>query len=636
MKNIHGLSGTSLTNTDYSDLVTYLGEETSVGYDIVVAIGQSNMEGNNNGKDRAPNPRIKQYNQSDAVVDANDNLDHYAGTTGAGPAYSFCELILPFLNSNRTLLIVPAALGGTGFDDDRWNPGDDLYTNAVAQVNEAKALTGTNRVIVALWQQGESDVGDENTNYRQQFDTFVSSFRTAISESNLPFVVGTMPPLWVDNVTIRSLWDNWIRTAYQRVPYLGSIDTDGGLLFDAIHYDDVSMREIGNRYFSGFIAAYQNSHPFFEWTGTLTARSTDQTSFTVFTSKPANYDYLCQFRYREPTSENWTFSSELNCRRCLDVTGLTSGATYEVQARIQNVASGIWTEWSLSTSVTLTGATEDLSALGDIIDELEPWGAFSTADLDAYSHVVTPFQYGVGVVNDGTTDLTIADNYDASAVAHFDSAQGYLKTWLNQNQLERFTHSVTAELPLFSNSSGALLSNSNGRNSMRFPGTGGTGKLEAPNSRLVMNQTALSVFMRIEPDTFSGIQRLFHVLNFRYLLYINNGQNLALEVNTDVTSDSVFAAGTLPASGAFVVGGQVDWKGTEAKLLVDETIVATESSLVDDGGNGKWADAKNTVRVSDTSSGYDGLLESLIIFQEPLTDKLMRRVAQQMNASNNY
>ncbi|MFA6292741.1 MAG: sialate O-acetylesterase [Victivallales bacterium] len=105
-------------------------------------------------------PNILQWARSGdnagKAVPASNPMDFDGGgaPVGVGPAMAFAKTILEH-DPRQQILVIPAAVGATGFSSNDWNPGDKVYEKMLSMVNEALQDGGTIDGIV--WNQGEGD-----------------------------------------------------------------------------------------------------------------------------------------------------------------------------------------------------------------------------------------------------------------------------------------------------------------------------------------------------------------------------------------------------------------------------------------------------------------------------------------------
>jgi hypothetical protein len=232
--------------------------------DVILVIGQSNTH-YGLGLDPAidlPNDRVFQLGRFGAddgvVIAATEPLQHHSQQLDRiGFALSFAkQYVQDFLASdgNRNVVIIPGAEGGTGFGDQRWNKGDDLYNDAVQRTQFILENFSGSRLVAILWHQGEDDVG--NPSYMSALDQFILDIRQDLDADSIPFILGGMVPYWVDQSADRMAQQNIIRETVNRVPLTGYADPSLPWVlvkedntFDDIHFDAAGQRELACRYF---------------------------------------------------------------------------------------------------------------------------------------------------------------------------------------------------------------------------------------------------------------------------------------------------------------------------------------------------------------------------------------------------
>jgi Carbohydrate esterase, sialic acid-specific acetylesterase/Concanavalin A-like lectin/glucanases superfamily len=277
--------------------------DTSSGYDIFLLAGQSNMAGRAAitspiDADGQPVATIKMWDPVHGIVPAKDPLIHpETGTrpTGVGMGMSFAKAYSNYLvatgSPNRKVLLVGGAWGGTSFVENvpnlgyRWlvtsNPtvGGDLYRSAVARTNAAiaKAIADepSSKFKGILWHQGESDLVRGGANgYAAKHKDLMLAFRTQITGgANAPIVVGEMAPCWwsqcgssVQTVSEADLntmlnYFHGISTQLPNSAWVSSAGLQSNSAADQIHFNTVSQRELGRRYFSKYWEASQGLAP---------------------------------------------------------------------------------------------------------------------------------------------------------------------------------------------------------------------------------------------------------------------------------------------------------------------------------------------------------------------------------------
>ena len=235
-------------------------------YDVFLVAGQSNTL---NGCCRDPSIQkedslIVQLGRFDndnlKVIPAREPLAHHnAKPNRIGFAMTFAKLYKEkYLKEGRKVLLIPTGHGGTGFIDNHWNPGDDLYEDALMRVNYVFDKYPKSELKGILWQQGEKDVNQKSDHFRADLDTMIVEIREDIKVADLstPFLMGGMVPYWVDQKKRREVQQRHIRKTSERhdnVWYVSPYDPftikKDDNKDDEIHYDAKGQVELGNRYF---------------------------------------------------------------------------------------------------------------------------------------------------------------------------------------------------------------------------------------------------------------------------------------------------------------------------------------------------------------------------------------------------
>ena len=244
------------------------------GYDVYVLAGQSNMAGrfgpadfeNEEIPDRSifyiPGESNTASGLGGSVVGgriypAIDPLVHYSisgNSLHVGPGTAFARTIRKATHPNRDILLLATAEGGTGIvsDSDEWNPngttgdGGVRYNSMIADITAALALDVDNELKAVYWSQGETNAGaGAQTTYPPAFLAFATSTRTAVGDTDLPFVLSGLLPenssYDIMNAAQASMdQDSGESDAISRVRYVaGPIGYSGG---DNIHFSVAGQR----------------------------------------------------------------------------------------------------------------------------------------------------------------------------------------------------------------------------------------------------------------------------------------------------------------------------------------------------------------------------------------------------------
>ena len=195
-------------------------------YDIIILAGQSNAEGC--GKGEVANPSVPSeqilwmtddakltYTDEDGVHKIDKVVPPTATTVTVAEepevdGWKIGKFILPFaaryaeqcLEPGRKVLIVNAAVGGTGFARKEWGIGTPLYERLVRLTGEALNKNPGSRIVAFLWHQGEHDAFENadwdperryqfyKTNLTRMLDDYFARF------GKMPFVAAGFCDEW--------------------------------------------------------------------------------------------------------------------------------------------------------------------------------------------------------------------------------------------------------------------------------------------------------------------------------------------------------------------------------------------------------------------------------------------------------
>ncbi|MCL2627289.1 MAG: sialate O-acetylesterase [Oscillospiraceae bacterium] len=234
-------------------------------FDIIIQGGQSNSEGCGIGAvdvPYEPRPEILMM-KSDLGIDiARENF--YEGNTIGNLSLTFADRYVQRgrLKDGRKLLILMAAVGGTGFHDRRWGLKDDLFLKMIEMIEKALSMNPENKAVVFLWHQGESDTANpvRDIHYKN-LRTLVENVRETAGQKSLPFIAGDLVPQWYNENTevckpivtaIKDVCSDIGHGAFTETTGLTSNSEVVGN-DDIIHFSRQALYELGDRYYEKYL-----------------------------------------------------------------------------------------------------------------------------------------------------------------------------------------------------------------------------------------------------------------------------------------------------------------------------------------------------------------------------------------------
>ena len=260
-------------------------------FDIVVLAGQSNAQGGGLGETTAhyqKNENVYFLNDTKSfglVVDPEtDNVSLSAdcpsityietaedSTSAANLSFRFAErYVQNNLQTGRKLLIIRAAVGGTGFTRGEWLlQTGKLYYRMLSMVDEALQLNKENKLVAFLWHQGEHDafekatlpVSDIEEFYYANFKAILTDFRSRYELDNLPIVAAGFVDEW------SALYKEQCQAVYsatkrvfEEIRHAGFVETKGLKTNnqtvgngDNIHFSRDALYQLGDKYYQKFM-----------------------------------------------------------------------------------------------------------------------------------------------------------------------------------------------------------------------------------------------------------------------------------------------------------------------------------------------------------------------------------------------
>lgn len=247
-------------------------------FDIIVQAGQSNSDGYAFGDVEnafKPDNRVW-YLTGDWQVPDNFHFEpakeyihfHYDNLICGNFSLAFARRYIEEgrLEPERKLLILRNGVGGTGFLDNYWKPGDRLYVRMMNMIQTALELNPENRLKALLWHQGETEAlffqASYDVHYKNLMD-FVRTVRGTLEMPELPFVAGDFTEQWSEEhkdivvpvvQAIRSVCKDAGMAAFVESTGLlsNAQDTANNPNTDSIHFCRRAIYELGNRYYDAF------------------------------------------------------------------------------------------------------------------------------------------------------------------------------------------------------------------------------------------------------------------------------------------------------------------------------------------------------------------------------------------------
>lgn len=238
-----------------------------VGFDIVLLAGQSNMKGDGtlDSLIDVSDSRVWQWgvkssdsNRYQKITQAIDPLSFNDSNTGKnGPGCWFGRSYAAAIPAHRHVLLIPAAVGGTGllYGSMEWAVDDTLYTESVTQANAAIAaalsLYPNSRFVGICWIQGEAESSSTvytKADYKTAFSSMLSGFRADIDGATDAWcVIGSMVPEFVSSTTNGATIDAAHQELAGEVSKVTYVAGPSGVTADNVHYNAAGCRIMGAR-----------------------------------------------------------------------------------------------------------------------------------------------------------------------------------------------------------------------------------------------------------------------------------------------------------------------------------------------------------------------------------------------------
>ncbi|HWA36115.1 MAG TPA: sialate O-acetylesterase [Cyclobacteriaceae bacterium] len=228
---------------------------------VFLMAGQSNMAGRGvvEPADTVPDPRILTINKNDEIVLAKEPLHYYEPErTGLDCGLSFARMLLKSLPGNVSILMVPAAIGGSSIQqwlgDSTWHEVR-LLSNAKQKIAVA-AKVGVFKGI--LWHQGESNSNKKQDieQHVQRLTALTDTLRRLTGDHNLPFLIGELGSFSKNPEGFANINNQLL--AYTKTDKNTALIKTGDLPHkgDQLHFNSQAQRMMGERFAEKFVGDF--------------------------------------------------------------------------------------------------------------------------------------------------------------------------------------------------------------------------------------------------------------------------------------------------------------------------------------------------------------------------------------------
>jgi len=232
---------------------------------VFIMAGQSNMAGRAfvEPQDTISDRQIISINKENRLILAKEPLHFYQPkVTGLDCGMSFARELIPHLDKNTVILLLPCAVGGSSIDfwlNDSIFNGVHLKSNFMEKVELAKKY-GTLKGI--LWHQGESDAFEDKIPvYKSKLNELFTFFRKYTGNDSLPIILGELGSYTVSE-KMKANWNSIngiIHQAASADKHCSLVSTgDLNLKEDNGHVDTPSQRILEERYADAYLTLKKN------------------------------------------------------------------------------------------------------------------------------------------------------------------------------------------------------------------------------------------------------------------------------------------------------------------------------------------------------------------------------------------
>lgn len=222
-------------------------------------VGQSNMAGRGNVAEvkRIVHDGKLLMLRNCKWIGMREPINYDRHFSGVSLAASFAECVLEGLlpaDEEAKVGLIPAADGGSSLHD--WRIGGALYENAVFLTRMAMKNSTLAGII---WHQGEAECGGKRyETYEERFMEIMESMKRDIGCPDVPVIVGGLG----DFLAQRTVSPDLVNYGYVNEALVGLCQRHEGYYYvsargltsnaDFLHFNAVSLREFGKRYYVAY------------------------------------------------------------------------------------------------------------------------------------------------------------------------------------------------------------------------------------------------------------------------------------------------------------------------------------------------------------------------------------------------
>ncbi len=234
-------------------------------FDIIIQAGQSNSNGGGYGDvcdPYIPNEDVWYLNSNFVITLATEAVNENRIQSNFSLSFANEYIKNGLLEKGRKILIIRAAVGGTGFLDNRWGLNDDLFLRMMEMIKTALELNSNNRLVAFLWHQGEADAilyASYETHYKNLL-TLINTVRNSFDCKDLPVVAGDFVEHWKkDNLdmcepVVKAIVDVCNDIGNAKFVYTDDLlsNSQAHVWEDIIHFSRESLYKLGKKYFKAY------------------------------------------------------------------------------------------------------------------------------------------------------------------------------------------------------------------------------------------------------------------------------------------------------------------------------------------------------------------------------------------------